>query len=555
MSKFGVQKRSFSFQERFKADTKNVAGGTAYTIEHPSVKLLHIVGKPGFNEPSNFYRIPSNPDLARKFKGSLNGLSGQAKLIVEAAVDVARSESPRDLLAIAHWLRKEGHCRQTPQVLLAIAAREGATRAMIRAYAPHIIRRADELMGAYAAYRYLFGKPIPAALLKGIRDAFSNFDEYQLIKYNQPGKTPSMKDVLLQMPGRKAGRPVSRGMAEFIINGSLVDKHGNDHSESAPLVAAYLRFLEAAKDSEFNAEMAKLAEDARVTWEVIVSQFGGSKEVWENVLPRMGYMAVLRNARNLAQAGVDASKVAERLSSRKGILRSKQYPFRFLAALKEIERASINPEAQRVILDSIAQALDISVENVGKVPGRTLILVDCSGSMLWARNSPRSAMNCKEIAACMTGILSKACDAAYVYAFASTAELLGVRSNDSVANIIDKVMRASVGGNTYPYLAMQDAIGRRLEVDRIVLLSDMQCYHPGAGNFQKFLNEYKHKVNRNVWLHSINLNAHDMTSQVASGQRNINLISGFSDKILATLLRAENGEGEIPTLEWIRQNF
>jgi TROVE domain len=554
--KIGIDKRTREYKKRFKADTVNVAGGTAYTIDSPSQKLLHIVGAPGFNEPRSYYSIPENPDLARKFKGNLHGFTGQAKLILEAATDVARSKTPRDLLAIAHWLRVEGHCRQTPLILLAIAAKEGATRADVRKYAPKIIRRADELAGAYAAYRYIFGKPIPSALLKGIRDAFGNFDEYQLIKYNQPGNTPSMKDVLLQMPDRKPGRPVSRGMAEFLINGSVVDKNGVDHGESAPLVANYLRFLDAAKGGEFNQEMLEMADEARVTWEVLVSLFGNKREVWENVLPRMGYMAILRNARNLSQAGVDTAKISERLTDRKAILRSKQYPFRFLSASKEMAVApGLTPNVRSAILDAISLALDTSVENVGRITGSTLVLVDVSGSMTWAKPSAKSKLNLKEVAGCISGVLAKACDDAFVYSWASTFELLNIRKNDSVSNIIDKVMRANVGGGTLAYKPLVDATRNGLYADRIVLLSDMQCYHPGAGNFQAALNDYKSKVNRNVWLHSINLNASDGTAQAASGQEHVNLVSGFSDKILATLVEAESGKGEIPTLGYIRKNY
>lgn len=555
--KIGITSRKQYQLERLKADRTNIAGGSAYSIKDPSQRLLSIVGAPGFNEPKGYYNIPENPGLARKFKGSLEGLDGQARLIVDAAIDVACSDNPRDLLAIAHWLRKEGHCRQTPLVLLAVAASIAETKPYIRGYAPSIICRADELMGAYAAYRYLFGKPIPSAYLKGIRDAFYNFDEYQLLKYNQPGKTPSMKDVLLQMPDRKPGRPVSRGMAEFIINGTLIDKNRVDHSDSAPLVAKRLDFLEAAKHAEgFTDEIAGLAVEAKVTWELIVSLFGNKQKVWETVLPMMGYMAVLRNARNLALAGVKAASVAEILGNRTNVLRSKQYPFRFLAASREIALAEgLNPNARKIILDAISEALDHSIANVGEIPGDTLVLVDCSGSMNWAKISGRSTISIKEAAGCLAGILAKSCNSAFVYSWASTFQLLDVRSNDSVSNIISKILNANVGGATLAYKPLVDATEKGLHADRIVLLSDMQCYHPGANNFQTALTEYRKKVNRNVWLHSINLNAHDCSSQVAGGQENINLVSGFSDKILSTLMEAEKGSGEIPTLEYIRENF
>lgn len=543
----------------------NAAGGAAFAVAHPSQRLLHIVGNPGFNEPREYYTVPESPDLARKYIGSLTGLTGQAKEVVSAAIDVARSDSPRDLLAIAAWLRKEGHCRQTPLVLLAVAASEPKTREYVRKYAPLVIQRADELAGAYAAYRYLFGKPIPAALLKGIKDAFGNFKEYHLLKYMGDSKSPSMRDVLLQMPDRKPGKPVSRGVAEYILNGSLVDRHGKDHSDTAPLFAAYARFLKIATDSkEFTPEIAKAADEAKVDWEVLVSLFGNNKTTWSNVLPRMGYMAALRNIRNMLQAGVEPEKLATVISNRQGVLHSKQFPFRFLAAYREVMAApGVNEAGRRKLLDAIAIALDISVENVGKVLGTTITIVDCSGSM----NSPisdKSTMSIKDAASALAGIFHKACETSYVIAFGSDAKLIEARANDSAYSVIEKLAIAQVGGATIAHKALDLANEKQLKADRIVLLSDMQCYSQtsfsswsgtDSKTLQKSLETYRAKLNRNVWFHSVNLNAHDSSAQIDTGSR-VNLVSGFSDKIMGGLLDAENAKGaEIPTLKYIRDTY
>lgn len=568
MSKLGITKKFTPVQ--FEPDTTNVAGGTAFEVKNASQRLLNIVGAPGFNEPRAYYNIPDThiPEVARKFSGSYGSLTGAAKVIVDTAFEVAMSDSPRDLVAIAHWARKEGHCRQTPLVLLAVAAKCPKTKEFVRAYCQNVISRADELVGMYAAYRYLFGKPIPSALLKGIRDSFGKFNEYHLIKYNQPDKTPNFKDVLLQMPNRRAGRPVSRGMAEFLINGRLVDKDGRDFSETAPLVAAHLKLLEFAKENKtFNDEASRLAEEAKATWEVIISLFGSNKTTWNSVFPRMGYMALLRNMRNLISKGVDADKIAERIADRKAVLRSKQYPFRFLAASREIGKTPLSVKDKKVLLDALSQALEHSVENVGEIPGDTLIFVDCSGSMM-SRVSGKSTMSCLDAAACMAAILSKACRSAYIYAFGSECVLLDVRKTDSVTTIIDKVMGANrqVGNATYAYKPFYEAVRGALKADRIVLLSDMQCYsapvrfysdsqrnRAGERTVQTGLSQYK-GLNRDVWLHSVNLNAHDASAQVESDGSHVNLVSGFSTKILSTLLEAEGAE-EVPTLEYIRKNF
>jgi 60 kDa SS-A/Ro ribonucleoprotein len=567
--KIGITKRS-GFRPT--PTTTNTSGGLAFNVNDATQRLLHIVGAPGFNEPSNYYSKPDGlkPSLARQFaiNGSLDSLTGPAKNIVDTALEVAMYANPRDVLAIAHWLRKEGHCRQTPLILLACAAATEEGRKLVREYAPRIIRRADELAGAYAAYRFLFGKPIPRALLNGIKDSWKNFDEYQLIKYAGEGNNPSLKDVLLQMPDRSAGNPVSRGMAEFILNGSVVDKNGVDHSDTAPLASAYLRFLKRAKEvGKFTPEMAQLADDARATWEVVISLFGSNKQTWESVLPRMGYMAVLRNLRNLVQNGIDPTLLAGLIGDRDAVLKSKQFPFRFLAASKEIEQADIPIREKNILLDAISQALEVSVENIGSIPGDTIVIVDVSGSMQMAKISSHSSMSVKEAAACMAAIFVKACQNAYVYVFANQVELLPIRKVDSVHSIMQKILTTNVGGATFAYKPIYDAIAKGIRADRMVLLSDLQCYQEHASPYSTNilgrgandetvatgLTEYRNKLNHNVWLHSVNLNAVDVTSQVPSGQR-VNLASGFSDKILASFIEAEGGT-EIPTLEYIRMNF
>jgi hypothetical protein len=563
----GITKRKSIFKQ---PDTTNSAGGKSFGVSDLSQRLLHIVGAPGFNEPRSFYKIPEtkNPLESRAFKNSFDSLTGNAKEIVTAAIELAQSSNARDLLAIAHWLRREGHCRQTPLILLAVAAHVENSREFVRAYAPAIIQRADELVGAYAAYRYLFGKPIPSALLKGVRDSFGKFSEYQLIKYNQPGKTPSLKDVILQMPDRKPGKPVSRGMAEFLLNGTLVDRHGVDHSESAPLASAYLKFLEAAKHSNsFDDHMQELAENAQATWENVISLFGGSQKTWTSVFPRMGYMAVLRNIRNMIQAGVPAGEIAARIADEKSVLRSKQFPFRFVAASNEISHmGDIDIKSRQVILDALSVALEFSVKNVGTIPGDSIIMADCSGSML-SRIAGKSKMNCKTVAATLAAILAKACESPFVYAFGSEMELLDIRKTDSVSSIIEKILSAQVGGATYAYKPFYHAVENGLKADRIVLLSDMQCYGKTPYFYSDYqrrigadlsvstgLRDYKNKINRDVWVHSVNLNAHDSSAQIAGDEKNVNMVSGFSDKILSLFLEAE-GATEIPTLDYIRENF
>jgi len=111
------------------------------------------------------------------------------------------------------------------------------------------------------------------------------------------------------------------------------------------------------------------------------------REQWELVLPEMGYMATLRNLRNFDKAGLKEThrkQVGIRLADPREVENSRQLPFRFWAAY-------MNSSAywQRYL----GQALDHSTRNVPVLPGRTLVLIDTSGSMSVPMSTPRPRGN------------------------------------------------------------------------------------------------------------------------------------------------------------------
>lgn len=64
---------------------------------------------------------------------------------------------------------------------------------------------------------------------------------------------------------------------------------------------------------------------------------------WEELIDsgKLGYMALLRNLRNILEAEVSADHiltVGKRLSSEKAVENSRQLPFRFLAAYRELSK-------------------------------------------------------------------------------------------------------------------------------------------------------------------------------------------------------------------------
>jgi 60 kDa SS-A/Ro ribonucleoprotein len=253
--------------------------------------------------------------------------------------------------ALAVEARTAMKLRHMPLLLVREMARHASHRGLVAETLPRVIQRADELAEFVALYwatetgpaRAGRNRPLSAQVKKGLAAAFTRFDEYALAKYDRAGAV-RLRDVL------------------FLCHARPVD---------------------AAQDAVWKRLVAgELATPD--TWEVALSaagQAGASRrETWERLLAenRLGALALLRNLRNLHEAGVDEGLVEaalERMST------ARVLPFRFLAAARHAPQWE--ELLERAMLRSLAGA--------ERLPGRTVLLVDVSGSM-FAPLSRRSEM-------------------------------------------------------------------------------------------------------------------------------------------------------------------
>ena len=99
------------------------------------------------------------------------------------------------------------------------------------------------------------------------------------------------------------------------------------------------------------------------------------KEAWESVIPEMGYMALLRNLRNFEQAKVSVAvkqDVIAKLTDPDEVAKSRQLPIRFYSAYKA---------AGKEWDEALERALNLTLKNIPRLEGNTLVMVDASGSM------------------------------------------------------------------------------------------------------------------------------------------------------------------------------
>lgn len=569
MSKLNVNQKKTIKQEVTcdKNATQNKAGGLAFNYSDPAEYLLGTIGSAMFVEPKYYQDIENLEELKNK-EFNISNLDEQAVKIINACFEIANGDNPRDLLALAHWARKELNMRTTPQIMLAVAAKNENTKQFVRKYVPMISTRADEVKQVVAAYEHLFGwKGFPACLKKGVSDRMSTMSEYEIMKYDSDGH-PSFKD-LLRFCERREGYPFSKEIRAYILSGEVLDP------KITPMIAAR---KELTAHKAWDSDIPVLAKKAGVTWEVLVSQFGNKKEVWEAVIPNMGYMALLRNIGNFLTANISTDMcklVAEQLSNKDNVQKSKQLPFRFLAAYRTIcpeednwysgiikragtdrDRASWDVQKTKIMLTAIESALDYSVENIVMLPGTTCIVADNSGSMS-SPISKGSTLTIKDAANVLCAMLHKRSKDSLVGAFGTNVVWPPLTTKNSVITNMQKIATyqdSFRGHSTDAWKVFDYLITKKIKVDRIIILSDMQCY--GTYSVAEKFKLYQRTVNPNAYVHFYDLRGYG-TKQIASG--NVNTIAGFSEKIFNQILTFEGAEPEegnaIPSLLYIRENY
>jgi hypothetical protein len=184
----------------------------------------------------------------------------------------------------------------------------------------------------------------------------------------------------------------------------------------------------------------------------------------------MGVMALVRNLRNFDRAGVSdgvAATVAARLADPGEIARSRMFPFRFLAAYRAAPSLRWAWPLER--------ALDHSLTGVPALTGRTLILVDRSGSM-FGPVSPKSGLDRADSAAIFGAALALRAADADLVEFGTGHRPVRFGRGESLLKVLERF--TSMGGTN-----TAEAVRARYRGhDRVVIVTDEQAWggHRGA---------------------------------------------------------------------------
>lgn len=372
--------------------------------------------------------------------------------IADRIKDLCSRVEPVDIAALASECRIQYKMRHVSVLLLRELVRHG-NGSMVGDTIGEVIRRADELGELLQMYLvdvygadYHGKKTIPRQLKRGLGIALNRFDAYQLAKYDRSSDAVRLRDVLF-LSHAKPRDDQRAAIWKQLVEGTLPSAD---------------------------------------TWEVGLSTGGDKGEVFTRLLEenKLGYMAVLRNLRNMVEVGVDQDMIRKAIL--RGDSRSPALPFRFLSAARAAPM--FEPELDTAMRAALGQ--------MPKLPGKTNILVDISYSMN-ASISAKSDRNRAECAAALAALARGVCESCRVFAFNSEVREVPPRQGMALIDTITKVVR---GGTD---------VGRAVKTandgSRLIVITDEQSRtpveNPKGPGYMVNVGTYQHGIGYGAWTH------------------------------------------------------
>ena len=389
---------------------------------------------------------------------------------------------PEIVASIAIEAREEQNLRHVPLQIVNAMVKSPTHKALVGSTLYRVIQRPDELTEFLSLYWKDKKQKLANQVKQGLATAFTKFDAYSLGKYNRD-EAIKLRDVMfLTHP-----KPLNKKQAKVwkqLVNKTLVTPD---------------------------------------TWEVRLSGGADKKQAFTELINegKLGGLAMLRNLRNMEQAGVEDEII------RKGLVEmntSRVLPFRFIAAAKYAPR--FEKELEEAMMKSVAQ--------LPKLKGKTVLIVDVSGSMS-SGLSCKSEMNRLDAAKALAIILREVCEEVQIYATAGSdsscihkTELVAARHGFALGDAIDNAYNFLGLGGIFLTQVMEYTQEKEKKADRTIIITDEQdCdykLNPASANAYGDLN------------YLINIS----TNKNGIGYNKFIHIDGWSEAIVNYILAFEN---------------
>lgn len=449
--------------------------------------------------------------------------------------DLMLKNDPEFVAKLAIYARSHMYMRSIPMVLAVELAKYCTGTNLVSKTVGGVVQRADEITELLAYYQLSNGRvgskklnKLSKQIQKGLAEAFNRFDEYQFAKYDREGEVKLRDAMFLVHP--KAKNEEQQAVFNKIAARNLTVPY------------TWETELSMLGQVKFENEKAKAAA-FRAKWEELIDS------------GKVGYMALLRNLRNIIEAKVSYAhmeKVCAYLGDAGAIAKAKQFPFRFLTAYREVK--ALKSEYASMVMNALEDAVMASAQNIRGFDAATKVVIACdvSGSMQ-KPVSAKSKVLLYDIGL-MLGMLMQSKSKRVVSGmFGDRWKIINMPNRGVLRNVDEFYRReGEVGYSTNGYLVIDDLRARGEVMDKVMLFTDCQLWNSkaGGGHLEKSWNAYK-AIAPHAKLYLFDLAGYGNTP--ISIQRNdVHLIAGWSDKVFDVLNALENGESAIDKIKQIQ---
>ena len=432
----------------------NFMGGVSYEL-NPLDTLKMISASSIFAEPQ-YYRNSGMKDgdryrvdacVAKYALFDIPEKTTASELMI-SAINKALDYDFKATIEWAKELRYDYYMRLNPQVIMVLASVHPARASFSEKYPGlfreiniEVMRRADEPSSQLAFYLYNYGSKskIPSVLKRSWCDRIEKMSRYEMAKYKN---------------------------SEVGLINTIRVCHANNNLVNELMSTGTIE-----------------VKDEDKTWENLRSQGMSFKEIINTI--KMPHMALLRNLRNIFKELNDDDKetAIDILNQLKvGVKNGKQFPFRYYSALKQI-KDNQEVKFRPLIIDALEECIDISIDNMPKLKGKTMCLSDNSGSAWGTFNSEYGTMTVADIDNLSSVITAMCSDEGYVGKFGDKLITTPISKRNGALQQANNISndRYNIGGSTENgiWLFFEQAIKKHEYYDNIFIYSDMQAGHGG----------------------------------------------------------------------------
>ena len=366
------------------------------------------------------------------------------------------------------------------------------------------IFRVDDMSEIKDVYSALNKSTLSNSMKKGFKKVLETLDTYQLAKY---------KNTVIDIANLV--HPKSSLSTAMITT---------NNGEKMRTLDALMQGITVSADtwevaqSEAGQEVAKAVKEGKLSAEKAVEVLKEAKnDNWETLLldGKLPILAALRNLRNMLKSPRTSviEAVCALVSDTKKIHEGKVMPYQIDYAYEVVKMEFGSTYEGRTVMQALHTGYEYSVPNLASVmPGKTCVMVDCSGSMHTYCNNGNQRTTIQSTASEKAGLIAatiaKATNADIIR-FGSHAEFYAYDPNNSVFDLGRKIGKDNMGGTCIA--AAFDLIrSRKRAYDRIILLSDNECNARSYWSGDWVSGAYKNYVHdvANPYVYAIDLAAY-----------------------------------------------